>query len=370
LRYRKAQPENRLSPDGTLSSEGKAASASRLLPQSRLVSESRSATQTRLPVAEAIASEIRTRFLGRNIVYSPETGSTNEDAKALGLHHPEGTVFLAAAQTGGKGRLGRTWSSPPGGIYMSLVLRPTTAPESIPLVSIVAGYSVAMAIREVTGLPAMLKWPNDVLVEGRKVCGILCEMVLPPASPATPAAASEPIAASSPPSSPAPSAPPSSPASSAPPSSPASSRPQAEHALGASGPRPHLQRPLLVVGIGINACIDPSSLSPEVRGTACSLSSLLGDEINPSILAAAVLNRFEPAYLQFLDDGLAPFLQGIREVAAFLGEPVAIGNRSKGDMGLVQGIFREIDAQGRAIVELPGGERMAFSAGDLSLRRT
>jgi len=253
-------------------------------------------------------------------VYTPETGSTNEDAKASGADCPEGTLFLASVQTGGKGRLGRVWSSPPGGIYMTVVLRPDPMPYSIPVVSIVAGYAVTRAIREVTGLPAMLKWPNDVLVQGKKVCGILCEMVLSPAPTAA--------------------------------------------------PPPPKGRPLLVVGIGINASIDPSSLPPEVQNTACSLSSLLDGEVDAGALAAEVLNQLEPAYLQFLQDGLAPFLQGIHEVAAFLDQPVAIGNRSVGDKDSVHGVFRGIDAQGRAIIEVAGGERMAFSAGDLSLRRT
>ncbi|MGE5579130.1 MAG: biotin--[acetyl-CoA-carboxylase] ligase [Bacillota bacterium] len=308
--------------------------------------------KTQLPDPKAIGAQLRTRFLGRNIVYTPETGSTNEDAKALGGRHPEGTVFLSAVQIGGKGRLGRAWSSPPGGIYMSLTLRPDPVPPSIPVVSIVAGYAVTRAIREVTGLAAALKWPNDVLVQGKKVCGILCEMVLPP-SPPEPLPAPAPLAA---------------PSSHERPAAPTPLAPSALPERPTPSPTDH--RPLLVVGIGINACIDPSSLPPEVRVTACSLTSLLGDAVNASTLAAAVLNHFEPAYLQFLEDGLSPFLQGIHEVAAFLGQPVVIGNRSMGDKDSVQGVFREIDAQGRAIIEVSGGKRIALSAGDLSLRRT
>lgn len=341
MRYR----ENRVPREGNLQPEG------------GLPTQGRPSPECTLPVPGAIAAKLQTRFFGRAIVYTPETGSTNEDAKASGGHYPEGTLFLASVQTGGMGRLGRSWSSPPGGIYMSLVLRPDPVPASIPVVSIVAGYAVTSAIREVTGLPAMLKWPNDVLVQGKKVCGILCEMVLPPVATATPP----------PTASPAPhvtSAPESA-------SRQAAHAPTAAPALPSPATPPQSQaRPLLVVGIGINACIDPSSLPPEVQNTACSLSSLLGDEVDASALAAAVLNHFEPAYLEFLQDGLAPFLQGIHEVAAFLGQPVVIGNRSLGDKDSVRGIFREIDAHGRAIIEVAGGERMPFSAGDLSLRIT
>lgn len=87
----------------------------------------------------------------------------------------EGTLVFAARQQQGRGRLGRTWESPEGGVYFSLILRPARSPEEIPQLSLVAGLAAAEAIREVTGLSASIRWPNDLLLEERKVAGILIE---------------------------------------------------------------------------------------------------------------------------------------------------------------------------------------------------
>ncbi len=104
------------------------------------------------------------------------TVSTNDDARALArLGAPEYTVALASGQTGGRGRLGRTWSSPEGGVYLSIVLRPTVSPAKIPSLSLVVGLAVVRALATF-GIPATLKWPNDVRVATGKVAGISLEM--------------------------------------------------------------------------------------------------------------------------------------------------------------------------------------------------
>ncbi|MBN1855422.1 MAG: biotin--[acetyl-CoA-carboxylase] ligase [Dehalococcoidia bacterium] len=87
-----------------------------------------------------------------------------------------GTLVLAEQQSSGRGRLDRSWMSPPGGIYMTLVTRPSIAPVLAPRISLMASVAVAEAIHTLLGLPAQVKWPNDVLIEDRKVCGILAEM--------------------------------------------------------------------------------------------------------------------------------------------------------------------------------------------------
>ena len=104
------------------------------------------------------------------------TRSTNDDARALALDGaPEGTAVLAAAQTDGRGRLGRAWSSPPGGVYVSVVLRPAVeTPEAIVL-PLVVGLGVARGL-DTLGVQTLLKWPNDLLcLDGRKVAGVLLE---------------------------------------------------------------------------------------------------------------------------------------------------------------------------------------------------
>lgn len=105
-----------------------------------------------------------------------ETGSTNDDARALARSGAaEGSVVLASAQTAGRGRLGRTWESPRGGAYFSAVLRPSVAPAQVAPLSLVVGLGIARGLATL-GADARLKWPNDVLLEGGKVAGVLLEM--------------------------------------------------------------------------------------------------------------------------------------------------------------------------------------------------
>jgi len=115
--------------------------------------------------------------LERRIHYFPEIGSTMDAARELAKKGvEEGTIVIAEAQNRGRGRLSREWLSPEGGIYFTLVLRPRISPAYAPRINLMASIAVATTIRKLFGLKAELKWPNDVLIEGRKVCGILAEM--------------------------------------------------------------------------------------------------------------------------------------------------------------------------------------------------
>jgi len=115
--------------------------------------------------------------LEQRIHYFPEIGSTMDAARELAKKGAvEGTIVIAEAQTRGRGRLSREWLSPGGGIYFTLVLRPRISPAYAPKINLMASVAVAATIRRLFGLKAELKWPNDVLIEGRKVCGILAEM--------------------------------------------------------------------------------------------------------------------------------------------------------------------------------------------------
>lgn len=106
----------------------------------------------------------------------PETDSTNRIAKELAKNGaPEGTLVVATQQSMGRGRLGRRFFSPEGGIYMSLVLRPQIVSEQAVLVTTCAAVAVAKAIETVCGVTAGIKWVNDIFVNGKKVCGILAE---------------------------------------------------------------------------------------------------------------------------------------------------------------------------------------------------
>jgi len=115
--------------------------------------------------------------LEQRIHHFREISSTMDAARELAKRGArEGTIVIAEAQTRGRGRLSREWLSPEGGIYFTLVLRPRISPAYAPRINLMAGIAVAATIKELYGLKAELKWPNDVLIEGKKVCGILAEM--------------------------------------------------------------------------------------------------------------------------------------------------------------------------------------------------
>lgn len=120
----------------------------------------------------------RNQWAGCNIVYYDSIDSTNNEAKRLGkegaLH---GTLVIAQQQTAGRGRLGRNWDSPKEqAIYMTLLIRPNISPQNASKVTLIAALAVVEGIREVTGMPAQIKWPNDIVIHGKKLCGILTEM--------------------------------------------------------------------------------------------------------------------------------------------------------------------------------------------------
>lgn len=125
-----------------------------------------------------LESRMKTKWVGKRVVYFDETGSTNADARREADNDaPCGTLVVADCQKSGKGRRGRSWQSPAGtDIYMSLLLKPTFSPDIASMLTLVTAISVAEGIHQVTGLEAKIKWPNDIVVNRKKVCGILTEM--------------------------------------------------------------------------------------------------------------------------------------------------------------------------------------------------
>ncbi len=125
-------------------------------------------------------SRLQTKWAGREVVFLEKIGSTNVEARVLaekGFRH--GTLVVADTQTGGKGRRGRSWHSPKGSsIAMSLILKPQLEAKYASMLTLVQAMAVTKAMEEVCGLEARIKWPNDILVNEKKVCGILTEMNL------------------------------------------------------------------------------------------------------------------------------------------------------------------------------------------------
>ncbi|NJE00214.1 biotin--[acetyl-CoA-carboxylase] ligase [Thermococcus sp. LS1] len=114
------------------------------------------------------------KLIGRKIVHLPEVDSTNEYAKLIALNEPEGTVVVADRQTAGKGRKGRTWASPEGGLWMSVILKPEAEPKHLPKLVFIGALAVVDTLWKF-GIEAGIKWPNDVWINGRKICGVLTE---------------------------------------------------------------------------------------------------------------------------------------------------------------------------------------------------
>lgn len=125
-----------------------------------------------------LLSSMSTEWAGRNLLYFDETDSTNTEAKkAAEAGAPHGTLAVADYQSMGKGRRGRSWDAPHGvGIWMSIMCRPRLHPSCASMLTLVAALAVAEGIEKTCGLKAQIKWPNDIVVNGKKVCGILTEM--------------------------------------------------------------------------------------------------------------------------------------------------------------------------------------------------
>lgn len=245
---------------------------------------------------------------GREIIHLSTTASTNQTALELARQgYPEGTVVVAEEQTAGRGRWQRSWHSPAGcGIWLSLILRPPLAPVEVPQITLVVGASCARAIEAVTGLRPGIKWPNDLVWEGKKLCGILVEME----------AATE----------------------------------QVKH---------------LVAGIGINVNQEEEDFPPELRETAASLRMALGCRVERALLAGILLATLEQDYREFLCRGLDSSRETWLAYQITLGHRVRVQLRGRELTGEATGL----DAGGNLILRLDDGTLQKVSSGEIILCR-
>ncbi|MCY1714179.1 biotin--[acetyl-CoA-carboxylase] ligase [Caproiciproducens galactitolivorans] len=127
---------------------------------------------------EEIALGLKTKLLANEIYCYDLIDSTNEEAKRKALAGaPDGSLFVTEQQSGGKGRLGRSWTSPAGqGLWFTILLRSSLLPSQVASITLLAGLAVCRAVRKATGCAAMIKWPNDIVIGSKKICGILTEM--------------------------------------------------------------------------------------------------------------------------------------------------------------------------------------------------
>jgi BirA family transcriptional regulator, biotin operon repressor / biotin---[acetyl-CoA-carboxylase] ligase len=231
----------------------------------------------------------------RRVEWRAEIDSTQHLARELArAGAEEGTVVIAESQTGGRGRLGRRWHSPPGvNLYCSLVLRPSVPLATVPSVALVAGLAVVDAVCEVTALRPALKWPNDVLVAGRKVAGILTE-------------------------------------------------------LEAEVERVHH----VIAGIGVNLNGGRDAFPPELATKATSLRLASGREVHRAAFTAGLLAALEARYRRFLADGFAAMRSEWEAHSALTGKEV----RVTAPEGEVTGRVLGIDDDGALRLAGPRGE--------------
>jgi BirA family biotin operon repressor/biotin-[acetyl-CoA-carboxylase] ligase len=258
---------------------------------------------------ESIEKGRTTAFMGCRVIYYRSIGSTNDVARELAAQGaPEGTLVIADEQTAGKGRLGRRWLAPPGtSLLISLLFRPHfLALYQAQRLTMVCSLAVAEAIGTVTDLTAAIKWPNDIVVQGKKVGGILTE-------------------------------------------------------LGATGEG----LDYVIVGLGLNVNLDFGTVEAmeELAATATSLSQELGREVSRLALLWRILENVEDRY-QRLGAGELPHDEWASRLVT-LHNRVTVDT----PQGTIEGWAESVDADGALILRTNSGERQQVLAGDVTLRK-
>jgi len=263
-----------------------------------------SAPDLLLPVE--IQKSLATNYIGQKIYYYRELESSNltakEKARSKKNTVPEGTVIISERQTGGKGRLGRKWFSPTGGIWLSIILYPHLSPAYIPRITLITAVAVVRAIKELTGIQGQIKWPNDILIQGKKVCGILAEM-------------------------------------------------SAELDL----------INWLVIGLGINVNIDHEEFPVELKDITISLMDILKQKISRIKLVQLFLREFEKCYNMLNKKESLALLNEWKLYSYTLGKKIKIKTGNK----IITGQAMDINDKGVLIVKQDNGEYIDIISGTI-----
>lgn len=255
---------------------------------------------------DEILSGLHTEKLGRAVQFHNSVTSTQEVAHQLARSgSPEGMLVVADEQVGGRGRLGRPWHSPKGsGIWMSLLLRPDIPPQQAPQLTLLAAVGVVKGIRDATAVECDIKWPNDILVKGKKLVGILTEL-------------------------------------------------QADPDLVHS----------VIVGIGINVNVKEEDFPEEIRAIATSLQIEAGREIHRAHLMQHILLQIEKLYVDYLHEGFQ-FVKLLWEThAVSIGRTV----QARTLRGELNGKAIGLSDNGFLILEDESGKRHEVSSADIHL---
>jgi BirA family biotin operon repressor/biotin-[acetyl-CoA-carboxylase] ligase len=238
-----------------------------------------------------------------------ETGSTNAVAIDLAKYgSPAYTVVVAESQSEGRGRLGKNWQSPAGtGLYCSIILRPDLPPEDLPKITLMAGLAVCLAVEKVTNLALLIKWPNDLLLGGRKLGGILAETV-----------------------------------------------------------HNHGQRTAVVLGIGLNVNSPTTAFPAELQDKATSLFIHTGREYRRSELLTSIVTKVKKLVSRFERDGFTDILNEWRQRDATLGRELAWVTHS-GEV--VRGVSLGPDDNGQLLIRDRQDNIHEVLSGDINLAK-
>lgn len=256
---------------------------------------------------------LNTEMIGKDIRYFAQIDSTNNYAKKIAQEGcSNGTVVTADCQTIGRGRLGRAWdSSDKKGVWMSVVLRPEISIEEVQTITLAASVAVVDAIKETIGVQAGIKWPNDIILDGKKVCGILTEMNL------------------------------------------------------------EMERVnYLVLGIGLNVNQDKLDFPEDLREKAVSLKGYLIDnslnnfELRRSQLIKSILSNLEKIYYKIEKAAVDEIIQDWKKYSVTLGKEVSISFRD----GQYIGTACDITKDGKLVVECQDGITREVLSGEVSVR--
>jgi BirA family biotin operon repressor/biotin-[acetyl-CoA-carboxylase] ligase len=244
-------------------------------------------------------------IIGREIHYYESVPSTMIIAKELALEGAQdGTVVLADIQNVGRGRLGRSWSSPKGGIWMSIILRPSVSSEETPLITLAAGVAVCQTIKKLYLINSGLKWPNDVIINRKKVCGILTEGCIDSGT-----------------------------------------------------------IKFAILGIGVNLNFSSNLLPKDLSQYASTLLSESGKHINSIDFFHQLLKELDAVY-RYLGNNNLNIIKSWRDFSVTIGkEVVAAGNDN-----VIVGIAKDITSDGSLVIETKNGELIEVRSGEVSLR--
>ncbi len=251
-----------------------------------------------------IMTNLQTRVMGRSLKLYDEVDSTQIIAQRLAEEGAgEGTLVIAEQQNAGRGRMGKPWHSPKGkGIWMSLVLRPTIPIHFTPQLTLLTAVAVCRAIRKVTALPVAIKWPNDLLIEKRKICGILLEST-------------------------------------------------------AEDERLRY----VIAGIGISVNLEEDDYPEHLKTIATSLRLASGHKVDRIQIIKHVWEEFEALYDLYQEKGFEPIRTAWEALTMSLGSTV----RANSPKGLIEGTALSIDEMGALVVKLADGEMVKLYSAEI-----